>query len=131
LSNDPSLKEEWDRNFKLKTDPRITPLGRGLRRLSLDELPQLLNVLIGQMALVGPRPLPAYHYEKIPRSARALRDRVRPGLTGLWQVSGRGDCDYMAMAKWDSYYVRNWSIWLDLVILSKTAQSVLSARGAY
>ena len=131
LDKDPSLRTEWELHFKLKKDPRITPIGRFLRRFSLDELPQLINVLFGQMSLVGPRPLPGYHHEALSDNARLPRNRVKPGLTGLWQIAGRGDNDISGMEEWDTYYVRNWSIWLDAVILARTLVSVISARGAY
>lgn len=131
LDQDPALRYEWETNFKLKDDPRITRIGRFLRNTSLDELPQLLNVLRGDMALVGPRPLPSYHFIEMPERVRQLRDRVRPGITGLWQVSGRSEAGHAAMPRWDTYYVRNWSIWLDIVILVRTIRAVFTAKGAY
>ena len=131
LEKDAELKAEWDQYYKLKKDPRITPVGRFLRRFSLDELPQLFNVLRGEMALVGPRPLPVYHQAELPESARLLRERVLPGMTGQWQVSGRGDCDISEMELLDSFYVRNWSIWMDLYILAHTLRVVLLGHGAY
>ena len=131
LLDDPSLRAEWDRSCKLRKDPRVTRIGRFLRRTSLDELPQLLNVLAGQMSLVGPRPLPDYHHEQLTEAARAPRARVRPGITGLWQVSGRSDSGTAGMEKWDTYYVRNWSIWLDIIILARTFSAVLRGTGAY
>ena len=131
LEKDAELKAEWDQFYKLKKDPRITPIGRFLRRFSLDELPQLINVLRGEMALVGPRPLPEYHQVELPESARLLRERVLPGMTGQWQVSGRGDCDLSEMELLDSFYVRNWSIWMDLYILARTIRVVLMGHGAY
>jgi len=131
LLDDASLREEWEQSCKLRNDPRVTRIGKLLRRTSLDELPQVLNVLIGQMSLVGPRPLPDYHHEQLTEAARAPRSRVKPGITGLWQVSGRSDSGTAGMEKWDTYYVRNWSIWLDAVILARTLVSVLSAKGAY
>ena len=126
-----SLRTEWEQGCKLKNDPRVTRIGRILRRTSLDELPQVLNVLMGQMSLVGPRPLPDYHHQKLAESARTPRARVRPGITGLWQVSGRSDAGTAGMEKWDTYYVRNWSIWLDIVILARTVRVVLRGSGAY
>lgn len=131
LERDPELKEEWDTYFKLENDPRITKVGNLLRKTSLDELPQLFNVLSGQMSLVGPRPLPNYHHEELGDRVRELRERVRPGITGLWQVSGRSDTGNLGMERWDPYYVRNWSVWLDLVILVRTARVVLRGSGAY
>lgn len=115
--------------FKIRRDPRITPVGRILRRLSLDELPQLLNVLRGDMALVGPRPL----MEEDSGYEGQARDRllVPPGLTGLWQVSGRSDLTFEEMVRLDLHYVANTSVRLDLVILMRTVRAVLTARGAY
>ncbi len=131
LSDNPALKAEWDSRQKLRHDPRTTPMGRFLRRWSLDELPQMWNVLAGQMSLVGPRPLPEDHFRMLHETTRTLRSRVRPGLTGLWQVSGRSDAGNEGLERWDAYYVRNWSIWLDLVILIRTLRAVLTGRGAY
>lgn len=131
LKEDPDLKKEWQEGFKLREDPRITSIGRFLRRTSLDELPQLINVLMGQISLVGPRPLPTYHYYGLSERVRILRDRVRPGITGLWQVSGRSQTGIEGMERWDTYYVRNWSIWLDLVILFRTWRAVLKREGAW
>jgi len=131
LRKNPKLKAEWEAHFKLKKDPRITKVGRLLRKTSLDEIPQLLNVLRGTMSLVGPRPLPAYHFQDLPEQVRFLRDKVQPGITGLWQVSGRSEAGTAGMEKWDPYYVRNWSIWLDIVIIARTFKVVCAARGAY
>lgn len=122
---------EWTNHFKLKHDPRITRVGRWLRKWSLDELPQVFNVLRGDMSLVGPRPLPDYHHDKLPHLVQQLRVRVRPGMTGLWQVSGRSDAGNAGMIRRDSFYVRNWSIWLDLVILLRTVRVVVKGHGAY
>ena len=131
MRDDAALRDEWNSGFKLRDDPRVTRIGRALRRLSLDELPQLWNVLRGDMALVGPRPLPAYHHEQLSAEARRMREITPPGITGLWQVSGRSDSGMAAMERWDAYYVRNWSVALDLIILAKTLRAVLSRRGAY
>ena len=131
LDADLDLRREWELNCKLRNDPRVTRMGRILRRTSLDELPQVLNVLAGQMSLVGPRPLPDYHHEQLAESARTPRSRVRPGITGLWQVSGRSDTGTAGMEKWDTYYVRNWSVWLDIIILARTFLTVLKGEGAY
>lgn len=131
LEEDEALREEWTTTFKLKKDPRITRAGKMLRRYSLDELPQLVNVLRGDMSLVGPRPLPTYHYHSLPRRVQTLRARVRPGITGLWQVSGRSDAGTEGMLLWDPYYVRNWSLWLDTVILIRTTRIVVNGAGAY
>lgn len=131
LAEDPALNAEWQASFKLRHDPRITRVGRFLRRTSLDELPQLVNVLRGEMALVGPRPLPLYHFRELPPHVQRLRHEVQPGMTGLWQVSGRSDAGNEGMIRLDPYYVRNWSVWLDLVILLRTFRAVLRSAGAY
>lgn len=131
LEEDDELRQEWETFYKLRNDPRITKIGKILRRLSLDELPQLINVLRGEMSLVGPRPLPQYHSNELPRRVRELRERVRPGITGLWQVSGRSDSGNEGMEQWDPYYVRNWSLWLDAVILIRTITAVVKGSGAY
>jgi lipopolysaccharide/colanic/teichoic acid biosynthesis glycosyltransferase len=131
LATDPELKAEWQQHYKLKKDPRITLVGKLLRKTSLDEIPQLWCVLVGTMALVGPRPLPAYHHEELKPRTKRLRVRVRPGITGLWQVSGRSDSGTAGMNRWDTYYVTNWSGWLDLVILARTVRVVLFGSGAY
>ncbi len=125
------LAEEWETKFKLKQDPRVTRVGAFLRRTSLDELPQVINVLKGDMSLIGPRPLPAYHEDKLPDRVRDLRRQVHPGITGLWQVSGRSDSGNEGIERWDTYYVRNWSVWLDIVILMRTFRAVLQKQGAY
>ena len=130
LTQDPKLKSEWEESFKLRRDPRITWIGKFLRRTSIDELPQLFNVLRGEMSLVGPRPVPSYHNEELTEKVRKLRDHVRPGMTGLWQVSGRSELGNAGMLRWDPYYVRNWSIWLDVVILIRTFRAVVFRRGA-
>ena len=131
LENDAELRTEWETFYKLKKDPRITPIGRFLRRFSLDELPQLLNVLAGEMALVGPRPLPVYHQEELAEKSRIIRDQVRPGMTRQWQISGRSDCGIEEMGQLDSFYVRNWSIWMDIYIISRTLRVVFFSHGAY
>jgi exopolysaccharide biosynthesis polyprenyl glycosylphosphotransferase len=116
--------------FKIKNDPRVTPVGRFLRRFSLDETPQVLNVLWGEMSLVGPRPLPVRDYEQLEPWHRK-RYAVLPGMTGLWQVSGRIDLSFDDLVRLDFYYLENWSIWLDISILAKTLPAVLARRGAY
>lgn len=130
LDQNPSLRREWERDHKLRRDPRVTAVGRFLRRTSLDELPQIWNVLVGQMSVVGPRPIVA---EEIPLYGDAydLYTQVRPGITGLWQVSGRNDLSYEKRVQLDTYYIRNWSPWLDLYILARTVSAVILARGAY
>lgn len=117
--------------FKMKNDPRITPLGRFLRRYSLDELPQIFNVLLGQMSLVGPRPLPLRDVEKF-KTKHFIRQEVLPGITGLWQVSGRSDIEnFEEGVKLDIAYIENWSLWLDLKILLSTVKVVFQKKGAY
>lgn len=122
--------EGFDEQMKLKQDPRITPFGRILRKLSLDELPQLINILRGELSLVGPRPVVAAELEKYGHWGRLLLT-VPPGLSGLWQVSGRSDVSYQRRVDFDLYYINNWSPGLDLVILLRTPLAVLSRKGAY
>lgn len=130
LTNHPECLQEWEDTYKLKDDPRITRLGRWLRKTSLDELPQFLNVLKGEMSLVGPRPIVQ---DEVRKYGEFIEDfyLVKPGITGLWQVSGRNDVSYDDRVRMDSWYVRNWSVWLDLVILLKTVRYVLLGKGAY
>ena len=130
LAAHPEAREEWEQTRKIKNDPRITAVGHFLRRTSLDELPQLFNVLAGDMSLVGPRPVVhdelAYYGSQV-----GYYCAVRPGITGLWQVSGRNDVDYGFRVFLDAWYVKNWSLWYDIVILLRTAVVVFSRRGAY
>ncbi|MBN2047983.1 MAG: undecaprenyl-phosphate galactose phosphotransferase WbaP [Anaerolineaceae bacterium] len=130
LESHPEAKKEWALRQKLSDDPRVTRVGKLLRKLSLDELPQVFNVLRGEMSLVGPRPIIE---EEIPNYGRKFRlyQQVLPGLTGFWQVSGRNDLDYAQRVSLDEYYVRNWSIWFDFYILVKTMKVVISGKGAY
>jgi Undecaprenyl-phosphate galactose phosphotransferase WbaP len=130
LQGNPQLRAEWEQTFKLRDDPRVTRVGRFLRKTSLDELPQLWNVLMGQMSLVGPRPIVDAEIPKY-GSVYDLYRRIRPGISGFWQVSGRSDTSYAERVKMDAYYVHNWSVWLDLVILARTVSCVLFGRGAY
>ena len=132
LDQNADARDEWCRFFKLKNDPRILPgVGHFLRKTSLDELPQLWNVLKGEMSLVGPRPFPAYHLESFDGEFRRLRRRVLPGMTGLWQVSERSNGDLAVQRSLDTYYIRNWSIWQDIYLLVATLRAVLLSRGAY
>lgn len=130
LQKHPEALLEWETYYKLKDDPRITRVGRWLRKYSLDELPQFLNVLKGEMSLVGPRPIVQ---DEVVKYGRFIEDfyLVKPGITGLWQVGGRNDVSYDDRVQIDSWYVRNWSVWLDIVILLKTVRYVLTGRGAY
>jgi len=130
LQQNPEFQREWQEKQKLKDDPRITRIGRLLRKTSLDELPQIWNVLLGQMSLVGPRPIVT---DEISRYGDIydLYCQVLPGITGLWQVSGRTETTYSDRVSLDAYYVRNWSPWLDIIILARTVLVVLSGKGAY
>ena len=130
LANDPEARAEWEKNFKLKNDPRITKSGAFLRKTSLDELPQIFNVLKGEMSLVGPRPIIK---DELARYGEYVGDylMVKPGITGMWQVSGRSDTTYDERVQLDSWYVRNWSVWLDVMLLWRTGKSVLMRKGAY
>ena len=130
LREDPRLRERFSAQMKVRADPRVTAVGRFLRRTSFDELPQLFNVLRGEMSLVGPRMISP---DEVPRYAAVLGKRlmVKPGITGLWQVSGRQEVDYDERIALDLAYVDNWSLWLDVVILLKTIPAVLSMKGAY
>lgn len=130
LLENEDARDEWNKTFKLRNDPRVTKIGAFLRRTSLDELPQLFNVLMGQMSLVGPRPI-------ITEELKRYNDEVdyyllsKPGMTGLWQVSGRSDVDYETRVYLDAWYVKNWSMWNDIAILFKTISVVLNKDGAY
>ncbi|MCP5104384.1 MAG: sugar transferase, partial [bacterium] len=131
LRQNPKLQKEWDLYKKLKTrDPRVTRIGKFLRRFSLDELPQIFNVLKGNMSIVGPRPYLIREKEEIEKSA-AIIFRVKSGLTGLWQIRGRNELNFEARLKLDEFYVRNWSLFLDIVIILKTFGVVLRGKGAY
>jgi lipopolysaccharide/colanic/teichoic acid biosynthesis glycosyltransferase len=114
----------------MRDDPRVTRVGRVLRRLSLDEIPQIMNVLRGEMSLVGPRPLPLRDYHLLEDWHRA-RYAVLPGITGLWQISGRSGLTFDDLVRLDFTYLENWSIWLDITIIAKTIPAVLMRRGAY
>lgn len=130
LDQDPELRAEWIRDRKLRRDPRVTRLGHFLRRTSLDELPQLLNVLRGEMSLVGPRPVVREELLRYGRSV-GIYLSVKPGITGLWQVTGRNNTSYRRRVALDTYYVRHQNVLLDLYILTKTTGVVLRGNGAY
>jgi len=130
LAENPEARREWEVDFKLRNDPRVTPIGLFLRRTSIDELPQLFNVLAGDMSLVGPRPITAVEMERYGRNIAFYLKR-RPGLTGPWQVSGRNETNYEQRVALDTRYGQKMSIWQDCVILVRTLQVVISRRGAY
>ncbi|MDR0289784.1 MAG: undecaprenyl-phosphate galactose phosphotransferase WbaP [Treponema sp.] len=130
LESNPDLKREWEKNHKLAKDPRVTVIGNFLRRASIDEFPQLINILKGEMSLVGPRPIVDDEVEKYGEDYSRIFS-VQPGLTGLWQVSGRSDTDYQERVAYDTYYIQSWSVWLDLWVIFKTFGAVIQGRGAY
>ncbi|MDR1029621.1 MAG: undecaprenyl-phosphate galactose phosphotransferase WbaP [Treponema sp.] len=130
LASDPKMMEEWEACHKLKHDPRVTWIGKFLRRTSLDEFPQLLNILKGEMSLVGPRPIVQDEVKKYGEDFGRIFS-VKPGLSGLWQVSGRSDTDYVERVAFDTYYLQSWSVWLDIWVLYKTLGAVLRGKGAY
>ena len=131
LLEDDEIRKEWETNFKLKDDPRVTKIGAILRKTSLDELPQIFNVLRGEMNFVGPRPVIQKEIDQYYKDDAEYYFMVKPGITGLWQVSGRSDTDYDFRVATDKWYVSNWSLWLDIVILVKTVKVVLFREGAY
>ena len=130
MAKDEKIREEYEKNKKLKDDPRITKVGDFLRRTSLDEFPQFINVLRGEMSFVGPRPY-------LPREKKDMREyykkivKSKPGITGMWQTHGRSETDFEERLELDEYYYRNWSLWLDIVIIIKTIKNVISKKGAY
>jgi undecaprenyl-phosphate galactose phosphotransferase len=132
LEQDPKLKIEWEKNFKLKNDPRITPIGKFLRKTSLDELPQFFNVLKGDMSVVGPRPVVEEELKKHYGDNAKYYLMVKPGITGYWQVEGRSDVNnYEERVKMDIWYIKNLSFWLDIKIILKTIKAMLTGKGAY
>lgn len=132
LETDPQLKEEWEKNFKLKNDPRILPIGQLLRKTSLDELPQFWNVLKGDLSVVGPRPVVKEEIEKFFGNKASKILSVRPGLTGPWQVSGRSNINcYNKRIELDEFYIDNQSFWLDVKLVAKTIPVMLLSKGAY
>jgi Undecaprenyl-phosphate galactose phosphotransferase WbaP len=130
LENNQLLRKEWENSWKLKDDPRVTKIGRFLRKSSLDELPQIFNVIKGEMSLVGPRPYLPRERSEIEENFQVICN-AKPGITGLWQVSGRSNTNYKYRVKLDTWYVMNWSLWLDITIIFKTIKVVLKAEGAY
>lgn len=130
LATDPEARQEWEVHYKLRSDPRVTRLGASLRRASLDELPQILNVLLGHMSFVGPRPIVRDEIRRY-GAAFAVYNSAKPGITGLWQVSGRGALPYEARVALDMEYVATWSFLQDLRLMLKTARVVFNAKGAY
>lgn len=130
LATDAEMAAEWEKNRKFTNDPRVTRIGKFLRKTSLDELPQLWNIFVGEMSFVGPRPVTEGELEKYGDSADFVLS-VTPGLSGMWQISGRSDTGYDERISLDSYYIQNWSIWLDLWIIVKTIWVVLLGKGAY
>ena len=130
LENDPEIRAEWEKNHKLQNDPRITSIGKLLRRTSMDEFPQLINILKGEMSLIGPRPIVDDEVEKYGEDYERIFS-IKPGLSGLWQVSGRSNTNYHERVAYDTYYLQSWSVWLDLWIIFKTFGVVIKGRGAY
>jgi len=131
LAKNPAAREEWENFFKLKKDPRVTRIGKWLRETSLDELPQIINVINGSMSLVGPRPVLQEEIDNYYKEYADYYFMVKPGMTGLWQTSGRNVINYDLRVKLDTWYVLNWSLWFDIVILFKTIRVVLKKEGAY
>ena len=130
MKNNPEARVEWNTYFKLKDDPRITKVGRFIRKTSIDELPQFINVLKGEMSWVGPRPIikdEIHYYGKYINDYYA----VLPGITGMWQANGRSDTGYDERVVLDTWYVRNWNIWIDIALIIKTIKAVLFGKGAY
>ena len=131
LAKDPELAREWTQNHKLKNDPRITKIGKWLRKSSLDELPQVWNVLKGELSFVGPRPIVDAEIDKYGKAGFELYKRVLPGLTGYWQISGRSNTTYEQRVNLDSFYIRNWSVWQDIYIIACTPRALLRTGDAY
>jgi len=130
LDKDPHYRKEWEASHKLKDDPRVTPIGKLLRRTSFDEFPQLINILKSEMSFVGPRPVTDQEIERYGENALRILT-VKPGLTGLWQVSGRSDTDYTERVSYDLYYLQSWSVWLDFSIMYRTPGAIFKGKGAY
>jgi lipopolysaccharide/colanic/teichoic acid biosynthesis glycosyltransferase len=130
LAEHPELRSEWESTQKLKNDPRVTPIGRWMRKWSVDELPQLWNVLVGEMSAVGPRPIVPCEIE-IYGEHFEIFCSVLPGMTGLWQVCGRNDTSFRERIQLGIYYIHHWSPWLDLYLLARTVKTILFTKGAY
>ena len=130
LEKNPEMRREWEKHQKLENDPRITPIGKILRKTSLDELPQFFNILLGQMSFVGPRPVTAPEREKYGDTFKYIFS-VTPGLSGMWQISGRSSTGYDDRIFLDTFYIQNWSIWLDIWIILQTCVVVITGKGAY
>ena len=130
LASDEGARREWEENHKLKKDPRITAIGKFLRKTSLDEVPQFINILKGEMSLIGPRPIVEAEIKRYGENFQRIFS-VKPGLTGLWQVSGRSDTDYADRVSFDTYYLQSWSVWLDLWIIYRTFGVIIKGKGAY
>ncbi len=130
LAEHPEMREEWEKDRKFTNDPRVTRIGKLLRRTSIDEIPQFFNVLTGEMSFIGPRPVTEPELKKYGRQADYILS-VQPGLSGMWQISGRSDTGYEERVTLDSYYIQNWSVWLDLWIIIKTLYVVVKGKGAY
>lgn len=132
LEKDNNLKDEWEKTFKLKNDPRITPIGKFLRKTSLDELPQFFNVILGNMSVVGPRPVVSKELEIYYKEKAKMYCSVKPGITGYWQVEARSDSEnYEQRINMDEWYINNQSLWLDIKIIFKTIQVMFTGKGAY
>ena len=129
LKDNPDEIEYYNKYHKYKNDPRVTKIGRFLRTSSLDELPQIINVLKGEMSIIGPRPYMVSEVEKL-KDKKDILLKVKPGITGLWQVSGRNELSFKERMELESWYIQNWSLWLDFVILMKTVKTVLKKTGA-
>ena len=130
LENDPARAAEWEKDRKFTDDPRVTKLGKFLRKTSLDEIPQIWNIFVGEMSLVGPRPVTEPELTKYGKYSDYVLS-VKPGLSGMWQISGRSDTGYEERINLDTYYIQNWSVWLDIWILIKTVGVVIKGKGAY
>ena len=130
LAENPEMRAEWEKDRKFTNDPRVTKIGKILRKTSIDEIPQFFNILTGEMSFIGPRPVTEPELKKYGNKAQIILS-VQPGLSGMWQISGRSDTGYEERVTLDSYYIQNWSVWLDIWIIIKTVYVVLRGKGAY